>query len=105
MHVSYIMIIVVYVLEKAKLGKRKTYIFTSIVLFFFMFVTGFTPSVVRACIMGIIALFAKVLYRKSDLITSISFSLILILLKNPYAIYDIGLQLSYLGTIRNYLLF
>lgn len=66
-----------------------------------MFITGFTASVVRACIMGIISLFAKIIYRRVDILTSLSFSLIAILINNPYSIYDVGLLLSYSGTIRN----
>lgn len=49
--------------------------------------------------MGIIVLFAKIVYRKPDILTSISVSLLIILIDNPFAIKDIGLQLSYLGTI------
>ncbi len=49
--------------------------------------------------MGIIILFSKIVYRKQDFLTSISVSLLIILIDNPFAIKDIGLQLSYLGTI------
>lgn len=49
--------------------------------------------------MGMILLLAKVVYRKPDILTSISVSLLIILIDNPFAIKDIGLQLSYLGTI------
>lgn len=64
-----------------------------------MFITGFTASVVRAAIMGIIMIFAKVIYRKPDTINSIAVSLIIILIFNPFTINDVGLQLSYLGTL------
>lgn len=101
MHVNYLVLGILFSLRKVDLGKRTIYIFTSIFLLFFMFLTGFTPSVVRACIMGILSLFAKIFYRKVDILTSISFSLCLILAYNPYSIFDIGLQLSYLGTIRH----
>jgi len=64
-----------------------------------MFITEFTPSVVRAGIMGILILGAKIIYRKLDFATSISLSLLCTLLNNPYNIWNLGLQLSYLGTI------
>lgn len=98
-HISYIILGITYILNKSKTSKRLSYIITIITLVLFMFVTRFTPSVVRASIMGIIMLFAKVIYRKSDTLNSIAISLILILIFNPFAINDIGLELSYLGTI------
>ena len=64
-----------------------------------MFITGFTPSVVRAGIMGCIMLVAKIFYEKQDFWTSIGLSLLIILLENPFNIMNIGLQLSYGGTI------
>ena len=64
-----------------------------------MFVTNFTTSVNRACIMGIIGITANLFYRKNDSITSISLSLLIALIINPFVITDIGLKLSYLGTL------
>jgi len=49
--------------------------------------------------MSIIVLSANLIYRKPDIWTSISISLLVILIFNPFAISEIGLQLSYLGTI------
>lgn len=64
-----------------------------------MFITNFTQSVIRACIMGIISILSKLFYRKQDSITSIAISMLISLILNPFSIYDIGFQLSYLGTI------
>ncbi len=44
-------------------------------------------------------LFSKVVYRKLDVINSMAVSLLIILADNPFSIKDIGLQLSYLGTL------
>lgn len=98
-HITYIVIGVSFILTKSKIPKRGIYILTIIALIIFMFITRFSPSVVRACIMGIIMLFSKIVHRKLDVLNSIALSLIMILIDNPYAINDIGLQLSYLGTL------
>lgn len=99
MHVQYIILGMTFLLEKVAIGKRKIYILIIIILILFMLLVGFTSSVVRACIMGIILMGAKIVYRKSDIQTSIAISLLCILMNNPYAIYDFGLILSYGGTI------
>ena len=64
-------------------------------LFLYAFVTGLTPSILRACIMLSMGLLAPLLGRDNDPPTSLSFALLLILLKNPFAIASISLQLSF----------
>ena len=98
MHITYIVMGIEFVLKKG-IGKRKTRIITIIILVIYMFITGFMPSVVRSSIMGIIMLISKLIYRKNDIWTSISLSLLILLIYNPFLILNVGLQLSYLGTI------
>ena len=98
-HITYIVIGLSFILTKSKIPKKGIYIITIIGLIFFMFITRFSTTVVRACVMGIIMLFSKIAYRKLDVLNSIAVSMLIILLDNPFAINDIGLQLSYLGTL------
>ena len=96
-HVSYVILAMTIILNKT--GKKISAISTIIVLVFFMTLANFTPSVVRACIMSIIALVAKILYRKSDIYNNLAISCLLILINNPYNIFNVGFQLSFLGTL------
>lgn len=98
-HTTYIILGLTYIFSKSKLAKRWTYILTIIMLILLMFITCFASTVVRACLMSIIMIGANLVYRKSDIATNISISLLIILIINPFAITEIGLQLSYLGTI------
>lgn len=98
MHITYI-IIGIEILFKKLFGKNRTRIVTIVILILYMFITGFSPSVVRASIMGILLIFSKLIYRKNDIWTSISLSLLILLIYNPFLILNVGLQLSYLGTI------
>ncbi len=96
-HISYLVIGISFFFSY--FGKRKARMFTVIGLVFFMYMTNFAASVVRACLMGIATLGGQILYRKSDIYTNMGLSCFLILLVNPYQILDIGLQLSYAGTL------
>ena len=96
-HTSYIILGISYMLSK--LPKKYAGIITILVLGIFLFITNFTPSVIRACIMAELAIGAKILYRKSDTINNIALSAMIILISNPFSILDIGFQLSYLGTL------
>lgn len=98
MHISYI-IMGIQLLFKKTMGKRRTKMVTIILLIGYAFITGFSPSVVRAVVMGIITLGGGILYRKSDVGNSIAISLLGILCYNPFLMLNTGLQLSYLGTI------
>ena len=96
---SYIILEIAYIFSKNKLSKRSTNIVIMAILLSFMAITGFSPSVVRACIMAGLLLGSKIFYRKSDFWTNMAFALLLTIAVNPFSINDIGLQFSYAGTI------
>ena len=102
-HVSYIILGLAIILNN--FGKRYVNIFSILFLIFFMYITNFTASVVRACLMGIIMLCSKIFYRKSDIYVSMGLSILIILIENPFKILDIGLILSYCGTLGIVLLY
>lgn len=97
-HTSYIILGITDLISKSKTPKRIGYIITIINLLIFIIITGASYSVVRACIMAIVVIGAKICYRKENFFTSICISLIIILIQNPFAINDIGLKLSFMGT-------
>lgn len=98
-HTGYIILGVTFILSKSRFSKRWVYVVTIFSLILYMFITNFAVSVVRACLMSTLVLISNLFYRKADLWTTISLSLLIILLINPFSINEIGLQLSYLGTI------
>lgn len=97
MHVTYINIIINYILSK--FGKRTSKILNIIFLFMYMILANSIPSVFRACIMQIIILISNLLYKKSNLFTNIAISALILLIINPLTIYNIGFIFSYVGTI------
>lgn len=96
-HVSYVIITISLLLRK--IARKLAILVILIILIFFMMLTGFTPSVVRACTMTILALISKLIYTKSDIYNNLAISAFIILLFNPYSLFNIGFQLSYLGTL------
>ena len=98
MHISYIVILVTNSTKKI-LGKRYSKIIASIVLGAYMFITGFSVSVVRASIMGILLCMSFIVYRRSDTLNNISIAALITLLNNPYSITGLSFQLSYGGTL------
>lgn len=98
-HVSYVVLGITYINSINKMPKKSGYILTICILIVFIFITNFAVSVIRACIMSIILILSKLLYRKANINNTIIISILIILIFNPYSINSASLQLSYLGTI------
>lgn len=98
-HISCICGAMIGVVEYFKIHKRWANMFMCVFMLFFIFLTGATPSVVRACIMMVLKYTSNILFLKSNTYNNLGISIIIILFINPYSLFDIGLQLSYGGTI------
>lgn len=96
-------------------GKRR--ILTAVlgipVLVLFAAVAGFTPSIVRACIMQSLMIFAMLINKEYDPPTALSFAVLVMLAVNPLTVTSASFQLSvgcmvgiflFSGRIRAYLL-
>jgi len=64
----------------------------------FMLLTGFTPSVVRAGVMHLLAQLSMLLYRKPNRIHSFALAGSLLVFFNPFSATDCGLHLSFAAT-------
>ena len=98
MHIMIIITIITKTLNKI-MGKSKCRIIIIFILIEYMFLTGFTISIVRACMMGIVMTLSRLVYRKNDTWSSTSFSALIILINNPFSITSISFLLSFGGTI------
>lgn len=64
-----------------------------------MKITGNTLSVVRAGITCIIYLISDILHTKADVKTTIAIASLITIINNPFNLFNVGMQLSYAGTI------
>lgn len=91
LHIGILCMFLTRLFEKLPHGK----LFVILILICYCAFTGGSISTVRACIMCIVVLVSNIIYRNSDFICSICFSAILVLLINPYYLFDIGFIYSY----------
>lgn len=76
--------------------RRKTVSLIGIpLIWFFAFMAGATPSILRACFMQTMVLTAPLFDRRSDPITSLSAALLVLLTVNPDSCASVSLQLSF----------
>lgn len=105
LHISFIIIGVKFVLDKL-INSKKIKSFILIIFFiFFWFITGKSISCMRACIMNILVILSSIFYRKNSFYISFIYSLIFIIVLNPYHIFSVSMWLSYLGTLGIVLLY
>lgn len=101
LHVS-ILFSLVYILS----GKRRamTALLGIPVLILFAAVAGFTPSIMRACIMQCLMILALLLNKEYDPSTALSFAVLVMLAINPLTVTSVSFQLS-VGCLVGILLF
>lgn len=82
-------------MKKYKTGRFFFTITAVLILWFYAFLTGLSPSVMRASAMFSIFVIGENMNRNSNIYNSLSASAFFLLLLNPNNLYDIGFQLSY----------
>lgn len=102
LHVGIIYILIssaFFFLDKIKHGIIFKTIFVLLFLWAFAFITGLSPSVLRASTMFSFMAIGKAFNRNANIYNTLAASAILLLLINPYMITEVGFQLSYLAVI------
>ena len=98
LHVGIIYVVIGWLLgflDKQKRTQRLKPIFVILFLWFYAFITGLSPSVMRATVMFSFMALAGVIGRKSQTYNTIFLSAFLLLLYQPSFLFDVGFQLSY----------
>lgn len=91
MHVAFLVGLLQTVLGR---GRRST-LFCLGMTWVYVLITGAAPSAVRAGVMQSLLLIAPLVLRENDPLTSLSAALAVLLLHNPHAIANVGLQFSF----------
>ena len=98
-HISLVVIGIVKILDGMSLGYRFKYLMALVALTFYCALIGFSPGILRAYIMGAMMILARILFEQEDSKKSLLVSFIVIIVLNPYSLFDISMQLSYAAVI------
>jgi len=99
MHLSVLIGFLAAFINRLKINKRGGFIVLTLITLIYVFLTGFTPSVVRSAIMLIMTYLAFWFRRRSDAVSALILSVSLICLIGVNSVFDIGLWLSFLATL------
>jgi competence protein ComEC len=87
------------VLTLARVGPRAAALGAGIAVVGFAVVVGPEPSVVRATVMGVLVLGARLLDREASVLNGLAFAGLAILVARPTDLFDPGFQLSFAATL------
>ncbi len=102
LHVGVVYLIISTLLSWLKRNKYLKYLYlVSILLFlwFYALITGLSPSVLRATTMFSFVAIARFMERQTNIYNTLSASALLILMIQPFQLFEIGFQLSYVAVI------
>ena len=95
LHVSFLIAILAFILKKLHLKIIPNLILCSGFLLFYSYLCGFTPSILRAGLMGLVLFFTRLSGKCYDNLNSLGFSGFLILLFSPLSALDNGFLMSF----------
>ena len=98
-HISLVVIGIVKILDGLSLGYRFKYLMALVALTFYCALIGFSPGILRAYIMGAMMILARILFEQEESKKSLLVSFIVIIVLNPYSLFDISMQLSYAAVV------
>ena len=94
LHVGFLITILYAGLKKCRVNEYVAFALTFVFIAFYAFLCGFTPSVVRAGVMGIVMMLSKLFRRRYDSLNSLGIAGFLICLIRPLSALDVGFLMS-----------
>jgi competence protein ComEC len=107
LHIGIIMqIMMVFLSQFASFISRKNAVILVVVtMWIYAFITGLSPSVLRAVFMFSVLSYAQITGKNYNAINTLFFTGFVLQLVNPYTIFDIGFQLSFLAMLGIFLFY
>ncbi len=94
-HIALISFVLLFILNKFIKRRKISYVIVSVFILFYMFLTGFSASVVRSCLLFTFMTIFKLFNIKIKAVYILYLISVILLIYNPYYIYDIGFIYSF----------
>ena len=98
MHVSILTLFLLYITNIFTKKRRTKALFILVVLFLYMIITGMSPSVVRAVIMSGCSMIGVIINRRGNTLFMVALAATVMLIINPYLLYNSSFMLSFIST-------
>jgi competence protein ComEC len=104
-HIAIISFFLFSVFRFLRIPDRANYILLIFFLLLYAFLVEGRPSVIRATTMALAFLIGKLIWRNVNLLNTLSISAFILLLVNPFNLFSIGFQLTFVATLSIILFF
>ncbi|MGB8952625.1 MAG: DNA internalization-related competence protein ComEC/Rec2 [Candidatus Aminicenantales bacterium] len=104
-HIGIICFLLFSLLKWGKVPTRFSYAVLIIFLVFYAFLVEGRASVLRATIMAVLFFLGKLFWKDVHLLNTIAMSAFFLLLTNPFQLFDLGFQLTFIATLSIILFF
>lgn len=96
LHVGFLLSALLLTLRLLRIEKNPlALLIVAVIIAFYCFMVGLTPSALRATLMGLLTLAAEYLLKRRDSYTVLAASALVVLMVQPFALWSAGFQLSY----------
>ncbi len=99
LHLGIVAFIILIFFKFIRMPKKWSYILTIPILIIYCLLTGSRTPVIRATIMALILLLGYILEREADIFNSLSLAAFIILAINPWQLFDVSFQLSFMSIV------
>ncbi len=104
LHISFLMLALHKFFGLVKMNRRAKPFVTAGAIFLYAWLCGFSPTVLRAGLMGAVLMLADGAGKKYDALNSLSLAALALLLYNPLYLYDAGFVMSFAAVLGMFLL-
>ncbi|MDH4197473.1 MAG: DNA internalization-related competence protein ComEC/Rec2 [Candidatus Aminicenantes bacterium] len=98
-HIAVITFLLFFLLKAAHVPRRPSYAILIILLIAYSGLVEGNASVVRAVIMAVAFCFGRLLWRDAHILNAIGLSALVLLILNPFSLFDAGFELTYAATL------
>jgi competence protein ComEC len=98
-HIAIITFLLFSLFKLVRISRRPSYLVLIFFLVFYTLLVEGSPSVLRATVMTLAFLVGRLLWKDVHILNTISFSAFVLLLSNPFNIFDAGFRLTYAATL------
>jgi len=99
LHLGIVAFMILLLLKIMKIPRKPRYTLTILLLIFYCLLTGANTPVLRSTVMATILLLSYFLEREVNIYNSLSLAALIILTVNPWQLFEVSFQLSFLSVI------
>lgn len=98
LHIGIISSFLIFLISRIGIKRKSNIIITLVFIWTYAYIVGYPPSILRASILFSFLYLSKIVHRPFNSINILSLAALIILLMNPYALFSVGFQLSFIAS-------